>query len=246
MAKQILTNVRYFVGPADLTTQSNKVEWDDTMEEKDVTNFGSNGAKEIIAGIESLTIAAEFFYQAGDPGYADEEWWNARRIIEAHSLAPVGTTVGSPGYLTQAVRLAGTLFGSIGDVAMAKLGAAGSWPMARGAVLTSPGAAIAANGNGASVTMDAVAATQRLYASLHVLSVSGTSSPTLAVTIESDDDSGFPSATTQLTFTTTGAIGSEAIRGSTGAITDTFYRAKYVVSGTNPSFLALVVLGIAT
>lgn len=241
----VLTNVRYFVGPADLTSYSNKVEVEDTLEEKDATNFGSAGAKELLAGLESIAFQAEGQWNAGDPGYPDDSFWASRRTVEAHSVAPIGTTVGNAAYTTQAVRTSAKLFGTVGDVAPWALSAVGSWPMARGMVVCSPGTAVTTTGTGTSVTLGAVSDSQRLYASLHVLSVTGTSSPTIAVTIQSDDNAPFGTPTSRLTFTTTGSVGSESIRGSLGAITDTFYRCSFTVTGTNPSFLALVVLGIA-
>jgi hypothetical protein len=248
MAKQVLTNVRYFVGPADLTAQSNKVELDDSMEEKDVTNFGSGGKKEVIAGLESVAISAEGFYQSGDPGYADDEWWTNRRTVEAHTVFPAPATTqltaGDTAYLTQAVRLSAKLFGTVGDVATFALTATGAYPLARGACLLGPGTTVTTTGTGTAVNVGAVAAGKGLYASLHVVSISGTSNPTLNVKVQSDDNSGMTSATDVITFTAATAVGSQVARVA-GAITDNYFRVSYTTSGTNPSFLAVVAVGIA-
>lgn len=249
MAKQILTNVRYFVGPADLTAQSNKVEVDDSMEAKETTNFGSSGKKEYIAGLEDLALMAEGQYQSGDPGYADDEWWNARRVVEAHTIGPHTADVGAAAYVSEAVRLSGKLFGTVGDVAMFSLGAGGSLGLARGMFLQSPGTAVTADANGTAVQVGALSAGQRLYASLHVLSVAGTNTPELTVTIESDTVEAFSgSPETRLTFSTFTAIGSEVQRSSIGAHADSWYRAVFDVEdngGTGESFLVVVALGIA-
>jgi hypothetical protein len=248
MAKLVLTNVRLFVGPADLTGQSNKVEIVDAMEEKETTNFGSAAAKEVIAGIESVAIGAEGQWQAGDPGYVDDEMWAARRVIEAYTAGPDGAVVGTAAYLTQAVRLDSKLFGQVGDVMPWTLGAAGSWPLARGMFAQAPGSAITADANGTSVNLGAVPAGQRLYASLHLLSVAGTNTPTIAVTIESDTATNFPTPVTVLTFSTVSAVGSQIIRTATTGNTDTWYRAVFDVNangGTGMSFLAVIALGIA-
>ena len=247
MAKQVLTNVRYFVGPADLTAQANKVELDDQMEEKEVTNFGSEGAKEVIAGLESVAITAEGQYEAGDPGYADEEWWGARRVIEAHTVGVHTADIGSVAYLAEAVRLNGKLFGQVGDVAMFTLSAAGSKGLARGAFLQSP-AAITGDADGTAVQMGAVSAGQRLVASLHVLSVAGTMVPELTVIIESDSAEAFDgSPETRIAFDTATAIGSQFKRTAVGAHTDTWYRASFGVEdngGTGASFLVVVALAV--
>jgi hypothetical protein len=244
LAKQVLLNARYFVGPADLTSYNNKIELDDSMEEKETTNFGSGGAKEVMAGIESVAIGAEGQWVAGDPGYIDDEMWAARRVIEAHTICPETAAVAALAYLTKAVRLDSKLFGQVGDVEPWMLAAAGSWPLARGVVLNNPGTALTVTGSGTAVQHIAVStAAQYLYATLHVLSVSGTATPTLTVKVQSDNAGGFPSATDRITFTAATAQGSQVTRVA-GINADDWYRISYTISGTNPSFLAMVAVGV--
>lgn len=249
MAKLVLTNTRYFVGPADLTAQTNKVELDWTAEDKETTNFGSGGKKERIAGLEDLSISAEGQWQAGDPGYADDEFWNARRVLEAHTICPDTAVVGVEAYLTQAIRLDEHLFGQVGDVAMFQLKANGSYPLVQGNVLNSPGTTLGiGTTNGSNFTIAAgVPSGQKLYAAMHVLSMSGTGGPTLAMIVQSaaTGDTGFASPTTRITFATAAGIGSQVLSGTPGPITDTLYRVQAVVTGTAPSFLAIVTLGVA-
>jgi hypothetical protein len=243
LAKQVLLNSRLFVGPADLTSYNNKIELDDSMEEKETTNFGSGGAKEVIAGIESVAIGAEGQWIAGDPGYVDDEFWAARRRIEAYTICPETADLAALAYLTQAVRLDSKLFGQVGEVEPWMLASAGSWPLARGVVLNPPGTALTVTGNGTAVQHVAVTtAAQYLYATLHVLSVSGTATPTLTVKVQSDTV-GFPSPTDRITFTAATAQGSQISRVA-GINTDDYYRICYVISGTNPSFLALVAVAV--
>jgi len=246
VAKQVLTNVRYFVGPADLTAQTNKVELDNAFEEKDVTNYGSSGKKEVIAGIESIALSAEGFWQGGDPGYADDEFWGARGVIEAHTVGPISATVGDPAYVTQAVRLSAKNFGAVGDVAMFTLSATGSYPLGRGNFLMSPGTAVTTTGTGTAVQAGAVASGQGLYATLHILSVAGASTPTITVKVQSDDNSGMTTPTDVITFTAATAVGSQISRAA-GPITDTYFRVSYTVTGGGgTSFLAVVAVGIGS
>lgn len=250
MAKLVFTNIRYFMGSADLTGQSNKVEIDDMFEEKDVTTFNSSGAKELIGGIETVTLSSEGVIDRAEMIAADQYFWNQRRVVEANSACPDGATVGSVAYMTQAIRLGSKLFGTVGDVEGWTAASAGSYPLARGTVLSNPGTAItAASGNGTGVQLGAVGATQRLFGAIHVLSVAGTLSPTLAVTIQSDSANTFAATPeTRLTFSTFTAAGSEVQRSAVGAHADTWYRMQYVVTdngGVGESFLALVVVAIA-
>ncbi|MEU4150833.1 hypothetical protein [Streptomyces sp. NPDC026659] len=73
--------------------------------------------------------------------------------------------------------------------------------------------------------------------------MSGTT-PTLDVVIESDNGSGFPSPITQLTFTQANAISGQILRTDGTAITDDWYRVKWTIGGTTPSFLFAVAFGI--
>jgi hypothetical protein len=100
-----------------------------------------------------------------------------------------------------------------------------------------------ATGTGTSVQLGAVSSTQRLYVALHVFSVSGTT-PSLTVAIQSDNATGFPSASTVTTLTAATAIGSQITRVA-GPITDDWFRVSYTISGTDPSFLFAVTAGIA-
>lgn len=75
--------------------------------------------------------------------------------------------------------------------------------------------------------------------------MAGTGTPTLTVAIESDDASGFASATTRLTFDAATAAGGQILRTDGTAITDTWYRANWTISGTSPSFLFALALGVA-
>jgi hypothetical protein len=88
-----------------------------------------------------------------------------------------------------------------------------------------------------------VSSSQYLYATLHVLSVAGTSSPTITVKVQSDVDNSFGSPTDQITFTAATAIGGQAQR-TIGAITDSWFRVVHTISGTNPSFLYICSIGV--
>jgi hypothetical protein len=93
--------------------------------------------------------------------------------------------------------------------------------------------------------LGAVSASQRVYAAIHVLSVSGTN-PTLDVTVKSDNGSGFPSPATQLTFAQKTAVGYE-FKSAAGAITDDWWRVDWTIGGTaTPTFSFVVAVGIFT
>ena len=83
-----------------------------------------------------------------------------------------------------------------------------------------------------------------MFAALHVLSASGTS-PTLDVVLQSDDNSGFSSAVSRITFTQATGITSQWST-LAGAQTDDYWRASYTIGGSaTPTFTFALVIGIA-
>ena len=133
----------------------------------------------------------------------------------------------------------------MGEVAPWALTGKSSSKVARGVVAHPPGTARTASGTGTGQELGAVAAQQRMYAALHVLSVSGTASITARV--ESDADNTFAAATTQLTFTAAASGTSpqgQFLTTDGTAITDTWWRPAWTITGTG-SVLFVVSLGIA-
>jgi hypothetical protein len=250
MTAQILKNVRIFSGGADLTGASNKIEVAAEVEEKDVTTWGSVDAngdlwKEVMGGLASAKISAGGFWEAGDTSKVDDDAWAALGGAGAWTVFPNSLTgaVGAVALTTNMLRSNYQLLGGIGDVAPWTQSGTSTSPLLRGVGLHPPGTARTATGSGTAVLHVAVSATQRLYAALHVLSVAGTAAPTITVKIQSDDNSGFTSATDVLTFTAATARGSQ-FSSVAGPITDTYYRVNYTITGTNPSFLFVAAVGV--
>lgn len=248
MAKQILTNVRYFLGIVDLTTQSNKVELEWSAEDKETTNYGSNGKKERIAGLEDVNINAEGHDEHGNLGYIGDHWWNSSRLVEAHTIGPHSADVGAVAYITEAVKLAKKTLGQAGEVNGFTLNAGGNAGLGIGMFAQAPGSPVAADADGTAIQLGALSAGQRLVASLHVLSVAGTNTPELTMTVESDTVEAFSgSPETRLTFSTFTTTGSEVKRTAIGAHADSWYRVSFDVEdngGTGVSFLVVAAIGI--
>lgn len=247
MAKLILLDSRLFVGAADLSGQSSKLELNDEFEEKDATNFRSGGAKEVLGGLESVGISAEGQWEAGDPGKIDDQAWTDRRVLGPWTMGATNASdsgVGSVAYLTKALRTDISLFGAVGDVAPWTANAVGTWPLVRGEFAHPSGTARTSTGNGTALQLGAVSEGERLYASLHVLSADGTT-PTIAVEVESDSQEDFAGTPeTRVSFATVGEPGGEILRTDGSAHADDWYRVTWTISGTSPSFLFVVAIGI--
>lgn len=243
MAKLILLNSRIFSGGADLTGVANKVDLTTDREEKTVLNFSSEGWQEVIAGIASLSANSGGQWEALDSSKVDDSSWTSLGGLGALTLCPDTANTGDLAYLSYVMAGSYSLGGSVGDVAPWASKWSGTWPLARGAILNPPGTVRTATANLTAVNVGAVATGKSLYAALHVLSVSGTATPTLTVKIQSDDASGFATPTDRITFTSATARSGEVKR-LAGPITDTYYRAAITITGTTPSFLFVVSVGI--
>lgn len=247
MTKLVLLDARLFVGGADLSGQGNKIELDEEWEAKATTNWRSGGAEEVIAGLGKVTASAEGQWEAGDPSKVDDAMWANRRVIEPWSVAASSESdlaAGNLMYLTRMLRTKSQLWGDIGDVAAWQADASGSWPLVRGQSAHPSGVPRTSTGSGTAINLGAVATGRHIYCNLHVLSVSGTATPTITVTVQSDDAEGFPSSTTRGTFGAKTLAGEHEAMRIAGPITDTWWRVGWTITGTNPSFLFLVSLGI--
>jgi hypothetical protein len=60
MAKVVLKNCFLSINGTDVSANTSKVEVDDSFEVKDMTTFGSGGAKEVAAGLEDGGVNATF------------------------------------------------------------------------------------------------------------------------------------------------------------------------------------------
>jgi hypothetical protein len=247
MSKMVLLNARTFVSGADLSGSGSKIEIGEEWETKGVTNWRSGGATEVIAGLGSVEISAEGQWEAGDTSKPDDSFWSNRRVLEPWSIGPTDasdTSVGALMYLTKALRTKMQIGGAVGDVAPWVASAKGGWPLVRGESMHQSGTARTATGNGTARQLGVVGENQAMYANLHVLSVSGTGTPTLTVGIQSDDAIGFPSSTARGAFAAATAPGGQAIRIPGAIATDSWWRLNWTISGVNPSFLFLVTMGI--
>jgi hypothetical protein len=251
MAKAPMINTRTFVGGADFSGSLNKIELQTKRDEKDVTGFGIDGWKEFLAGLAETDVSGDVFWEAADMSKPDDVIWDGLTSDRALSVFPAlnqtaaaSASYGDLAYLTKALISTHKVGDKIGDVAGAVLKGKGNWPLARGVGLHPPGTARSVTGSGTATLYQAATSTQYVYANLHVLSVSGTGTPTLTVKVQSDVDNTFASPADLITFTAATALGGESKR-TAGPITDTYYRVSYTISGSSPSFLFVVTVGVA-
>lgn len=207
----------------------------------DVTTFNDN-AKRRIAGLFDVSVDLQGFYQAGaNPDLIDKILWDKLALQdEIMTVCPTIGAAGEVAYFTKVIEATYTPGGSVGEVFPFSVEAQGTERLIRGIVAET--GTRTASGNGTARNLGAVAAGKKLYAAMHVLAVSGTT-PTLDVTIESDDAETFLTPITRITFSQATAIGAQW-KEVAGPITDTWFRPVFTIGGTTPSFTLVLLLGI--
>lgn len=246
MANQILSNAGLWVGRYNLSCDATALSLGLSADMLDSTGVCGT-ARSRMGGLQTIAFQAEGMWQDAadaplfeDVGFADVPV----------TIAPAGLAVADRAFLFRASQ--GDyqpVGGSVGEIARFSVGAEGTGvPAARGQLLANA-SAVTTTANGTAVQLGAVTAGQFLYATLHVTSAAGTS-PTIAVKIQSDDNSGMSSPTDRLTFTTTSGlttgtpVAHDQFGSVAGAITDTWWRVVYTITGTSPVFSFVVAAGI--
>lgn len=249
MAAFALTDTDIFAGALDASCFGNTVELTADGETVDATTFCSAGWRVMIPGLR--TWSATF---GGPQDLAATTIANTQTPDEVYALTvgtayplmfvPSGNAVGSVAYGASGLLDSYTpLSGSVGDLAEHNTSwgpATTNMPLVRGVFATSQ--TVTATGNGTGHLLGAVTASQRVYAGVHFLTAGGTT-PSITVILESDDNAGFTTPTTVATFTAA-TTRSAQWTSVAGAITDTYWRLRWTVSGTSPSFQVRGFIGI--
>lgn len=245
MAIQVLTNAKLWIAGYDFTGDVNALALKYGAEMKDKTNFGSGGFRERIPGVKSFSFQHEGFVTFG-AGNVDEQifsnFFAVKNIVT--SIDPKGGgaegDVCFTGQVETSQYMPGAKHGEV--LAFSVSGESDGDELVRGTLMANR--YVTANGNGPVVQLGAVAAAQKVYGGLHFLAnITGSGTPRCNVTVESAPAANFASATTRLTFTSATAAGAEW-QNANGAITDTWWRVKYVLTGSSPSFPIVATVGI--
>lgn len=209
----------------------------------DTTGLSTTGWMSFVGGLKSGSVDMTLMSDMAE-GSVDDVFWAQLGAGDTVKSVVTNSADGSVGYLFRGLSVGHSVGGSVGELAAAKLtGKSSTGPVVRGRLLHPGSASRSTSDVGTGRQLGAVVSGKSLYAALHVLSVSGTSTPTLTVKVQSDDNSGFTSATDRITFTGATAVGAQW--GSVaGAVTDDYWRVTWTISGTTPVFAFAVVAGI--
>lgn len=246
MGIQVMTNVRPFVAGSDLTGPTNKAALNVSREALESTTFGSNGAREFLGGLQGGAFNLEGFADYFDAARSGQLAWATLGAVTPFTLVPSGVVaedVTSLAFLGTVLPDAAIMEGAAGQLAPYKLGGNLTGPLVMGSVIATPGTARGASSSTTALQLGAVSSALRMWCNLHVVSIAGTGTPTITAKLQSSPTAG-GAYVDRITFAAATVVSGQA--GSVaGAITDTWWKLTYTISGTSPSFLIAASAGIA-
>jgi len=243
---RVYRDVKIYSGGYDLSGTSNQLEIAYEFDKVEVKHFGQ-ACHYSVKGLPRLTwhFEGNAYSNAIPAGSEDVLFSQLGAANIPMTWCPVDGTQGDVAYFAKTMQSSYQAGGAVGEMyAFTVEGEGENAPLVRGRVLDT-GSRIA-SGTSTPLQLGAVTADQQFYACLHVLAIGGTS-PTMTCSIQSDDAQTFASPATRATFSAvTGAIGigAQYLVPVAGPITDTWWRASYTITGTNPTFTIVLVAGI--
>jgi hypothetical protein len=229
MPPKVLTNAKLWVDAWDLSGDVNKIALDYGAELQDATTFGHQGGKARKGGLKNTSLALEGFWSEG-PDLVDEVLFGKVGLVDVPiTVADSLGAAGDPAFSFLAGIAQYSPGASIGEMLKFALDAESSNDaLIRGILLRNSVETIA--GNGAAFAQGLVGSGQKLWATLHVIAISGGGTWTFKV--QSDDAGGFGSPTDRITFGAVTVKGSQWATPVAGPIaSDNQWRASWSVAG---------------
>lgn len=241
MANQVLKDARLWIGAYNLSGDANALVLEHLAELQDDTVL-ADVARSRISGLKGVALQCEGLWNAG-AGEIDAPLHDDLGLADVPvTVCPIaGAAEGDKAFTFLAVQADYQRAAAVGELLRFSAGAQGRGaPLVGGELLHN--ATRTATGSGGARQLGALSSEQRMYAALHVITVSG-GTPSLTVKVQSDEDSGFASPTDRITFAAKSAAGHDW-SSVAGAVTDDWWRVNFTISGTTPSFLFVVAAGI--
>jgi hypothetical protein len=243
------TNCGFFVDGINLTGISNQVLFTATKEVKDRSVFGNIFRNRIMGGLLDVELAASGFVNTGALSQDAQFYsnWGTAGVcatLQLPSASKTAVAVGDLAYFMKGTKAKYEAGAKHGDDLMWNLnlqGGTGGYGPIIGRVLDPGLVAISADGNGTEYQIGAATSSQYIYAMYHVTEVSASDS--IVFKIYSAAATGMGGATLRFTSSSFSAVGAE-LQVLAGAVTDTFWRVTYDVTGSGVSILGAVSLGI--
>ena len=239
MAFDIIQDEKVFFGGYNLTASVMSYTLEMSRETQDDTTLNDDSRSNLL-GLRAVTAQVEGLHDAVpyDAGLNDALSLNDTPF----SMAMTGTQGGLAYFFNATLGDYTPIQGSVGDIKGYSAGAASRGKLVRGIWLLN-GSGLSSTGNGTAYEIGAVAAGQKLYINTHLYGFNA-GGDAISIDIESDASDDFTgSETTQATIAPATSLTS-VYTVVDGAITDTWVRPVYTISGSTPSFNVAVFIGV--
>lgn len=231
-------NSKLWVAEQDITAYTRGGNLEYSVEEQDDTVWGDS-TRSAAGGLFVVRLQVDGHHNYAEPDvslFSDIGTGTA-----PISVAPENGAETNTAYTFQALQASYTpLSASVGDMSGFTIGNAARSPLVPGTIMEDGTSSRTSSANGSGAQLGAVAAGQSVYAALHVISAAA---DTLDVTVESDDNGSFTSATTRISFTQVTSTATSEWKSAAGAITDDYWRATWTLGAAGP-YDFVVVVGI--
>ena len=240
MATYVQTNVGLYWGGYSLASSFNAIALNLGNSLQDDTVYGDTFVSNT-AGLSSVQLEAEGLWQSATDSVLQSGL--AINVAETVlSVTPVDPAAGSPSLFSKVTTSTYNPIstGTVGSMLGFSLSAEGRGEKSvSGEILVKPSDTHTSSSvSPVNAAIGAVSATQSIYSALHVISASGT----LVVPVKSASTEAFSAdVTTELTHTSVGSSVTAEMLSAAGAITNTYWRVDFTVSG---SYQFIVSLGI--
>lgn len=228
------TAARAYIGGFDMSCYINSFGLDAETETAEVTTLCKT-AKNYIPGLEDATINASGFFDGDtlvlDPTTFSFKLNSLRRTITVVTYLPQTDAQGGPGYFVEGELTSYSIETTTDDAGTIEFEMQSNSAQERSVTLHLASIAETTTNNSTSVD-NTVGTTNGASAALQVLSVAGTSTPTITVKVQHSTDNSI--WTDLITFGAKTAVGSEVQR-VTGTV-NRYVRAQWTITGTTPSF----------
>jgi len=254
----LLSNLLAYLGGYDFGGDGNITSVNLTLAKAELANsrFNKDNGETFHPGIQQVTAELGGFFASSvatdpdpviftriDPTLTSTSW--PLLLVPPFSPAATPDTFGNHGYLIVGKQFTYNFGGTHGELMTFNLGTklGTTFAATRNRIMATK-TAVSGTTTGTGLQLGALAATDRMVVSFHVFLISGTGSWTL--TIESDDNSGFTSATVRDTFTVVDETDdpTNEVRAIAGAVTDDWWRAVLTETSGTSTITYAVSMGI--
>jgi hypothetical protein len=241
MGVYVLKDPKLYIAEYDLSGHHNQMSVSVNTDMPEKTCFGTTTHVFMAGGLSTVSLSGT--------GLMDFSQYSIDDIIDGHlGVADKPVTVGHPtgadgdrARIFKSLQAAYDFGGTVGDACPFSMEVKGRTDAHFGTMMHN--STRTETGNGTARQLGAVSATQKIYALMHVLTVSGTT-PTLDVDVYSDDAEDMVGAVERISFAQATDETSEW-KELSGAIAHTWWQVRCTIGGTTPSFKFVVTLAIA-